>query len=802
MILVVVRGQQLLVHDSLCVLTSDEAMRRLSCWAFPDAALVATQTVRASSASQAAVNCFMAQGREMTQHSRQEQSQATVQSLPAPKMRNDLNLLIAGETGHVQTHLQQVGAGGAKRALHRRVRAMVVYNFKKIAPVPTAKDFVDVILSKTQRQTPTVVHKQYHIARIRAFYMRKVKFCQQAYEERIARILDEFPRLNDIHPFYADLMNVLYDRDHYKLALGQLNMARGLIDRIGKDYLRLLKYGDSLYRCKQLKRAALGRMCTLMKKLKSSLDYLEQVRQHLARLPSIDPNTRTLLVCGYPNVGKSSFMNKVTRAECEVQPYAFTTKSLFVGHMDYKYLRWQVIDTPGILDHSLEERNTIEMQSVTALVHLKAAILYFVDLSEQCGYSVKQQVSLFHNIKPLFEGKPLMVVLNKSDMKTVEQCSGAEKTLVKSMEGPNTTFVTCSTLTEDGVMGLKTTACDALLAQRVATKEGRATKAGSEIDDLAGIHVAMPEPRDRAERPPVIPASVLARQAAGVSTHTSRKLQKEIMIEHGGAGVYSMDFREQYLGLKQEEWKYDSIPEIMDGKNIADFVDPEIERMLEELEREEEELEAKGEYDDDPDALDDGLTEVEREQLKAVRRKRATLRHDSEMAKSRNHPTLPRTAAANRRGDLSARGRSMDAHLQELGYDENIGARKRARDLSAAAESRGRSRTRKDRMDEDKGGDAMDLDSGSQPVKKQRTSTSRARDQSVPRDEAAHAYKDKEQRAAAKKVAGKVIKSLMRQKGSKGTAKKGEGDRHVPNFMPKHLLSGKRKGEKTKTFGR
>ena len=46
----------------------------------------------------------------------------------------------------------------------------------------------------------------------------------------------------------------------------------------------------------------------------------------------------------------------------DVQPYAFTTKSLFVGHMDHRYLRWQVIDTPGILDRPLEERNTIEMQ--------------------------------------------------------------------------------------------------------------------------------------------------------------------------------------------------------------------------------------------------------------------------------------------------------------------------------------------------------------------------------------------------------------------------------------------------------
>ncbi len=80
-----------------------------------------------------------------------------------------------------------------------------------------------------------------------------------------------------------------------------------------QDYVRLLKYGDSLYRCKQLKRAALGRMCTLMKRQGPSLAYLEQVRQHMSRLPSIDPNTRTLLVCGYPNVGKSSFMNKGER---------------------------------------------------------------------------------------------------------------------------------------------------------------------------------------------------------------------------------------------------------------------------------------------------------------------------------------------------------------------------------------------------------------------------------------------------------------------------------------------------------
>ena len=45
---------------------------------------------------------------------------------------------------------------------------------------------------------------------------------------------------------------------------------------VGRDYVRLMKYGDSLYRCKQLKRAALGRMVNIVRKQASSLQYLEQ----------------------------------------------------------------------------------------------------------------------------------------------------------------------------------------------------------------------------------------------------------------------------------------------------------------------------------------------------------------------------------------------------------------------------------------------------------------------------------------------------------------------------------------------
>ena len=92
---------------------------------------------------------------------------------------------------------------------------MSFYNFKKIAVVPTAKDFTDIVLSKTQRKTPTVIHRHYKISRIRSFYMRKVKFTQTNFSEKLALILSEFPKLDDLHPFYADLINVLYDKVGY-----------------------------------------------------------------------------------------------------------------------------------------------------------------------------------------------------------------------------------------------------------------------------------------------------------------------------------------------------------------------------------------------------------------------------------------------------------------------------------------------------------------------------------------------------------------------------------------------------------
>lgn len=436
-------------------------------------------------------------------------------------------------------------------------------------------------------------------------------------------------------------MNVLYDKNHYKLALGQLNTARHLIDQVGKDYVRLLKFGDSLYRCKQLKKAAMGRMATIMRRQKEPLAYLEQVRQHISRLPAIDPNTRTLIICGYPNVGKSSFINKITRADVDVQPYAFTTKSLFVGHMDYRYLRWQVIDTPGLLDRPLEEFTTIEMQSITALAHLRSAVLYFMDISEQCGYTVEAQCKLFHSIKPLFNNKPVILVINKIDVLRLEELEPEVRVFVDEIiNSEGVTCVQTSAYTEEGVVNVRDKACDALLAHRVEQK-----LRGNRLEAVANkIHVAMPSKRDEVSRPAFIPPAALAKKKYDKEDPERIRLERDDETDMLGKGIFTQDLRKGWM-LENPEWKYDIQPEIMQGKNVADFIDPDILEKLEALEREEEKLEAQGFYQSDEEEIIDSDEEEIRDAAKQIAEKKALLKKLSQSKNTlKNRPVVPRKA--------------------------------------------------------------------------------------------------------------------------------------------------------------
>ncbi|XP_011502053.1 PREDICTED: probable nucleolar GTP-binding protein 1 [Ceratosolen solmsi marchali] len=638
---------------------------------------------------------------------------------------------------------------------------MTIYNFKKIAVVPSAKDFINITLSKVQRKTPTVIHKQYAIPRIRAFYTRKVKFTQQTFHDRLSQIIQEFPKLDDVHPFYADLMNVLYDKDHYKLALGQTNTARHLIDSVAKEYVRLLKYGDSLYRCKQLKKAALGRMATIMKRQSTNLTYLEQVRQHLSRLPSIDPYTRTIIICGFPNVGKSSFINKITRADVEVQPYAFTTKSLYIGHMDYKYLRWQVIDTPGILDHPLEERNVIEMQAVTALAHLRSAILYFFDISEQCGHSLDEQMKLYESIKPLFQNKSVTAVLNKTDVIRLADLPPEKRSILKKLEDDeNIPVIEMSTITDFGVMEVKNQACERLLSSRVDQK-----LKSKKIDNILNrLHVAQPKPRDNVARLPCIPDSVVQKKLLSANKIEQRKRKLEREIEEEMGDDYVLDLKKNY-DIEGDQ-KYDIIPEFWEGHNVADYIDPDIFDKLNALEKEEEIRTEAGIYNYRVPELSETMKEIQL-LAKQIREKKIIMKEESKIVKQSTKPVMPRTAAVKIRDRSVSKLRNqmedLGVNMQDTGNAHFTKTKKRGRSLSQSGDR-----------------------------KRQRLqSTSKARSSSrPPRDEMG--VKDTVMKSKLKKIAHKAIRKKIANRGLKG-----EADRFIGNKMPKHLFAGKRSIGKT-----
>lgn len=652
--------------------------------------------------------------------------------------------------------------------------------WKSIAPVPTSQEFLDIVLSRTQRKLPTQIRAGFQISRIRAFYLRKVKFTEQTFAEKLGAIVDTFPKLNDLHPFHKDLLNTLYDQDHFKIALGQISTAKHLIETVCRDYVRLIKYAQSLFQCKQLKRAALGRMATICKRLKDPLAYLEQVRQHLGRLPAIDPNTRTLIICGYPNVGKSSFLKSVTRADVDVQPYAFTTKSLYVGHFDYKYLRFQAIDTPGILDHPLEEMNTIEMQSITAIAHLRSAVLYFVDLSEQCGYSIEAQVKLFHSIKPLFANKIVFLVVNKIDAMRPEDLDPERQELLNSItKNGEVEMLRLSCQTEEGVMDVRNTVCGRLLDARVEQKLKNAmSKAGGESVEniLNRIHVA--RPIGGIEREPFIPDAVKDKKKYDKEDPERRKLERDIEAEEGGAGVYNVNLKKNYL-LEDDAWKNDKIPEILNGKNVYDFIDPDIEAKLAELEAEEEALEKSGFYESEPEDDEDEDEANIRAKASYIRDKQAMIRAAAKSKKSlKNRAIIPRSKTNNRTVS------NYEAHLDKIGLDPAT--------ASASARARSKSRGRSSARDAGGDSDMMDVDKPAPSERSQLLERAKSRARSASnvnrRDDG---IKDPE----AKDKANKLAK--LNQKKMNRMARQGEADRHTTVSLQRHLVAGKRGMGKT-----
>lgn len=366
----------------------------------------------------------------------------------------------------------------------------------------------------------------------------------------------------------------------------------------------------------------------------------------------------------------------------------------------------------------------------------------------------------------------VFIVLNKMDIKAFEdlepEMQAELQDLTKSGE---VELLRASCATQEGVQDVKNHVCERLLAERVSQKLKAGTASngalGSRLTEvMARIHVA--QPMDGVTRETFIPEAVKSLKKYDKNDPERRILAKDIEEANGGAGVYNVDLRKDYI-LDDPSWKYDKIPEIYDGKNVYDYVDPDIDAKLAALEEEEERLEKEGFYDSDEEIADESEEEVLRK-AEYIREKHQLIRNENKMRKSlKNRAMIPRKAI---KKPLS----QLEDHLDQLGVDtEAIGLRARAQVQPA----RGRSLVRSRGTTADP--DAMDIDSAQTPQERLR---SRSRARSVA---ATNRREDGVPDEVARSKAERQAK--LSQRKMNRMARQGEADRHINASLPKHLVS-------------
>jgi nucleolar GTP-binding protein len=294
-------------------------------------------------------------------------------------------------------------------------------DLEKIPTVPTADEVMDRSL---RRAASRMKEKRNRERADREFVMA----VSASLHDRLVKVIRSFPEFDGLPPFYRDLVEIHFGLEKIRVALGGVGWAAKNTRRIGNEMSREIRSSPDT---RAVRRRAVARLSSIVHRVDGDLRFLNDVRNTLRVLPALRDEF-TVVVAGYPNVGKSSFIRLVSTAEPEVASYPFTTKGIIVGHRKVGRSGVQFVDTPGLLDRPPEERSPIERQAVSALMHAARAVLFILDPSERCGYPVDRQLALLSAVKGMIR-VPLVIAANKAD--------------VKGMEG----FLNMSTLTGEGV---------------------------------------------------------------------------------------------------------------------------------------------------------------------------------------------------------------------------------------------------------------------------------------------------------------------------------------------------------------
>lgn len=238
----------------------------------------------------------------------------------------------------------------------------------------------------------------------------KLKVLSSTLGEQLSRIVKAFPDFDNLPEFYDKLIETSLDKDKLRKSLSTIQWASEKINELLSETLRKMT-GAREDVVERHKKAYIGRVASVVKRLNPHLDFLEGSRRILLSFPSVKTDTYTVCIAGFPNVGKSTLLSKLTTAKPEIGAYAFTTKTLNIGYFDSRFEKVQVIDSPGTLAR-FEKMNNIEKQAYLAMKYVADVLVFVFDLTEP--YPLEDQKRLYENIKET--GKPVLVYFSKKDI--------------------------------------------------------------------------------------------------------------------------------------------------------------------------------------------------------------------------------------------------------------------------------------------------------------------------------------------------------------------------------------------------
>ena len=284
--------------------------------------------------------------------------------------------------------------------------------FDQIPTVPTA----DELLDRSLRRAAAAKREKRNKDRANEEFVRAI---YSSVYDKLKDLVTKFPSFDQLSPFYYQMVDILFGIDRLKQSLGAISWAADQSRSLGSEYARSMRESKDTA---TLRKQATARISSIVHQVDKDLVFLNEARNIMRKFPDIRDEF-TVVVAGYPNVGKSSFIRLISSAEPEVASYAFTTKQIIVGHRKIGHLgreRMQIVDTPGILDRPASERNDIEQQAMNAITNVADVILFILDASEACGYRIEDQQHLLEEIEAVADEVPVVVAVNKSDIRSLE----------------------------------------------------------------------------------------------------------------------------------------------------------------------------------------------------------------------------------------------------------------------------------------------------------------------------------------------------------------------------------------------